>query len=82
MINTGVGSKSDPGMNRLAAATDPAGAFVDATTLARAREKGLDPAAMLADNDSTGFFAALDDLLRPGPTLTNVNDLRAVLIDP
>ncbi len=64
------------------AATDPAGAFVDATTLARAREKGLDPAAMLADNDSTGFFAALDDLLRPGPTLTNVNDLRAVLIDP
>ena len=51
-------------------------------TLALLTEKGLDPAAMLADNDSTGFFAALDDLLRPGPTLTNVNDLRAILIDP
>ncbi len=37
---------------------------------------------MLADNDSTGFFAGLGDLLQPGPTLTNVNDLRAILIDP
>lgn len=64
------------------AATDPAGAFVDATTLSRAREQGLDAAAMLADNDSTGFFEALGDLLRPGPTLTNVNDLRAILVDP
>lgn len=64
------------------AATDPAGAFVDETTLARARAAGLDPAAMLADNDSTGFFAGLGDLLQPGPTLTNVNDLRAILIDP
>ena len=64
------------------AATDPAGAFVDATTLARARAAGPDSAAMLADNDSTGFFEAIGDLLRPGPTLTNVNDLRAILIDP
>jgi len=64
------------------AATDPAGAFVDPTTLARARAAGLDPTAMLADNDSTGFFERLGDLLRPGPTLTNVNDLRAILIDP
>jgi hydroxypyruvate reductase len=64
------------------AATDPAGAFVDATTLSRAREQNLDAAAMLADNDSTGFFEALGDLLRPGPTLTNVNDLRAILVDP
>ena len=55
---------------------------VDAATLIRAREKGVDPAALLADNDSTGFFEALGDLLRPGPTLTNVNDLRAILIDP
>lgn len=64
------------------AATDPAGAFVDESTLARARAAGLDPAAMLADNDSTGFFEALGDLLQPGPTLTNVNDLRAILVDP
>ncbi|HMN70763.1 MAG TPA: DUF4147 domain-containing protein [Rhodoblastus sp.] len=64
------------------AATDPAGAFVDEATLRRARAAGLDPAAMLEDNDSTGFFEGIGDLLRPGPTLTNVNDLRAILIDP
>ena len=64
------------------AATDPAGAFIDPTTLARAKAAGLDPAAMLADNDSTGFFEAIGDLLSPGPTHTNVNDLRAILVDP
>jgi glycerate 2-kinase len=62
-------------------ADDPAGAFVDATTLARARALGLDPAAFLANNDSTGFFARLGDLVAPGPTWTNVNDFRAVLVD-
>jgi hydroxypyruvate reductase len=60
---------------------DPAGAFVDATTVSRARGRGLDPAAFLATNDSTGFFSALGDLLTPGPTFTNVNDFRAILID-
>jgi glycerate 2-kinase len=60
---------------------DPAGAFVDGTTAARARALGLDPAAFLADNDSTGFFARLGDLLTPGPTWTNVNDFRAILVD-
>jgi glycerate 2-kinase len=60
---------------------DPAGAFVDETTLARAYENGLDPAAFLADNDSTGFFERVGDLLRPGPTYTNVNDFRAILVD-
>lgn len=60
---------------------DPAGAIVDGATAARARELGLDPAAFLADNDSTGFFERLGDLLRPGPTFTNVNDFRAVLVD-
>ena len=59
---------------------DPAGAFIDATTLARAHRLGLDPAAFLADNDSTGFFERFGDLLRPGPTFTNVNDFRAILI--
>lgn len=62
-------------------ASDPAGALVDGTTLRRARSLGLDPAAMLADNDSTTFFEALGDLLLPGPTFTNVNDLRVVLVD-
>ena len=61
-------------------ATDPAGGLVDPTTLARARAAGLDPAAMLADNDSTRFFATIGDLVQPGPTRTNVNDCRIILV--
>jgi hydroxypyruvate reductase len=60
---------------------DPAGAYVDNTTLQRAHERGLDAATYLCDNNSTEFFASLDDLLRPGPTCTNVNDFRAILVD-
>lgn len=63
-------------------ATDPAGAVIDPQTLTRAAAIGLDPARSLADNDSTGFFEALGDLLQPGPTLTNVNDCRVILIEP
>jgi len=59
---------------------DNAGAIVTPATLARAREAGLDPRDRLADNDGYGFFAALDDLVVTGPTRTNVNDLRAILI--
>jgi hypothetical protein len=62
-------------------AEDPAGALVDGDTVARAQELGLDPAAFLADNDSTGFFERLGDLLRSGPTFTNVNDFRAIVVD-
>lgn len=62
-------------------ADDPAGAFIDESTLLRAESRSLDPARFLADNDSTGFFAELGDLLTPGPTYTNVNDLRAVVVD-
>jgi glycerate 2-kinase len=60
---------------------DPAGAYVDHTTLQRARALGLDAATYLCDNNSTEFFASLDNLLRPGPTHTNVNDFRAILVD-
>jgi len=60
---------------------DPAGAFVDPTTLARARAAGLDPAAFLADNDSTGFFNGIGDLFIPGPTFTNITDFRAIVVD-
>jgi glycerate 2-kinase len=60
---------------------DPAGAFLDDTTLVRARALGLDPAAFLADNDSTGFFNGIGDLFTPGPTFTNVTDFRAILVD-
>jgi hydroxypyruvate reductase len=62
-------------------ADDPAGAFIDSSTLARAAALGLDPARFLADNDSTAFFERLGDLVRSGPTCTNVNDFRAVLVD-
>jgi hydroxypyruvate reductase len=63
------------------AATDPAGALVDGESVARAEGRGLDPAAFLADNNSTAFFEALGDLLVPGPTYTNVNDFRAIVVD-
>jgi len=62
-------------------ADDPAGAFADGESAARARGLGLDPAAFLADNNSTGFFSALGDLLQTGPTFTNVNDFRAIVVD-
>lgn len=62
-------------------AADPAGAIVDGDTVARAKALGLDPAAFLADNDSTGFFEALGGLVSPGPTFTNVNDFRAIVVD-
>jgi hydroxypyruvate reductase len=58
--------------------TDAAGAVVTGATAERARERGLDLAAHLARNDAYPFFAALDDLLLPGPTQTNVNDLAFV----
>jgi glycerate 2-kinase len=60
---------------------DPAGAYIDSATVPRASALGLDPAAFLANNDSTGFFARLGDLVTPGPTFTNVNDFRAILVD-
>ena len=60
---------------------DPAGAFVDSTTLGRARALGLDPAAFLDANNSTEFFEKLGDLLKPGPTCTNVSDFRSILVD-
>jgi len=63
------------------AATDPAGAIIDGDTAAGAKAAGLDPAAFLADNDSTGFFSRAGGLLEPGPTYTNVNDFRAIVVD-
>lgn len=57
-----------------------AGALVTPDTLERARARGLDPHARLADNDSLGVFEPLGDALSTGPTRTNVNDFRAVLV--
>lgn len=62
---------------------DNAGAVLRPDTLARAAARGIDAAAALADNDSYSFFAALGDLVVTGPTRTNVNDFRAIIIgDP
>jgi glycerate 2-kinase len=55
--------------------TDAAGAVATGETVSRARSLGLDPAAYLGNNDAYPFFDALDDLIRTGPTGTNVNDL-------
>jgi hydroxypyruvate reductase len=63
-------------------AAEVAGAIVTPDTLARAREAGLDPSAALARNDAHSFFAALGDQVVTGPTLTNVNDFRAILVEP
>jgi glycerate 2-kinase len=59
---------------------DAAGAIVTPDTLARARLANLDPRAYLAMHDSYSFFAGIGDLIRTGPTGTNVNDIRAILI--
>ena len=60
--------------------TDAAGAVVDPTTAERAAALGLDPQTFLSNNDSYHFFSALDDLLRTGPTGTNVGDVQAALL--
>jgi hydroxypyruvate reductase len=62
-------------------ATDPAGAIIDHTTFAKMKSLGLEPSAYLANNDASAFFAATGDLLLTGPTLTNVNDIRVILVD-
>jgi len=59
---------------------DNAGAAIGPDTLARAAAAGLDPAAVLRDHDSYRLFAALGDLVVTGPTHTNVNDFRAILL--
>ncbi len=76
-----------PGIAALACDTDgidgdsgAAGATIGPDSLARARAAGRDPAADLAGHDSASLFAALGDLLVTGPTRTNVNDFRAILV--
>ena len=62
-------------------AADPAGALIDESTFAKMKSLGLDAKAYLDNNDATAFFAATGDLLLTGPTLTNVNDVRVILVD-
>jgi hydroxypyruvate reductase len=77
-----------PGIHAIACDTDGidgtednAGALTGPDSLARAEGLGLDARARLADNDGYGFFEALGDLVKTGPTLTNVNDFRAILVE-
>jgi hydroxypyruvate reductase len=85
--------KETPGISALAgdtdgadggagSASDPAGAVIDHTTFAKMKSLSLDPGAYLDNNDATAFFAATGDLLLTGPTLTNVNDVRVILVEP
>ena len=76
-----------PGVHAIACDTDGidgtadnAGCIMTSDTLARARAAGLDATTALATNDSHGFFDALGDLVLTGPTRTNVNDFRAILV--
>jgi glycerate 2-kinase len=78
-----------PGVHALAGDTDGvdgaeeiAGAFITPDTLERAWALGRPPRAALDDNDGHGFFQALGDSVVTGPTMTNVNDFRAIVIDP
>jgi glycerate 2-kinase len=59
---------------------DNAGAILYPDSIARAATQGVSAKAALADNDGYGFFAAIEDLVVTGPTLTNVNDFRAILV--
>lgn len=62
-------------------AAEVAGAVIGPETLERAKAAGWDPSNALARNDSHSFFAAIGDQVVPGPTLTNVNDFRAIVIE-
>jgi hydroxypyruvate reductase len=62
--------------------TDAAGAFVDGQSITRAKAQGLDPQTALKENDAYSFFAALSDLFMPGPTGTNVMDIKIALLWP
>ena len=61
---------------------DNAGAFISPESFKKSKKLGLDPSDYLSNNDSYSFFHELGDLVSPGPTMTNVNDFRAILVLP
>ena len=88
LLSLGLALNAEPGVHALAGDTDGvdgqeeiAGALLAPDTLARAWALGLKPQERLDDNDGHGFFEALGDSVVTGPTLTNVNDFRAIVID-
>jgi glycerate 2-kinase len=87
LLSLGVELDGQPGIHAIAGDTDGvdgqdeiAGAYLSPDSLRRAWAQGIRPRDSLADNDGHGFFGALDDSIVTGPTLTNVNDFRAILI--
>jgi glycerate 2-kinase len=87
LLSLAIALDGEPGVFAIAGDTDGvdgaqeiAGAIVAPDTLARAWERGIRPRDSLANNDGHGFFAALGDSVVTGPTLTNVNDFRAILV--
>jgi hydroxypyruvate reductase len=87
LLGCAIALQGEPDVHVLAADTDGidgvednAGAIVTPSTLARARAAGLKAAEVLDRNDAYNFFKPLGDLVAPGPTFTNVNDFRAILI--
>jgi hydroxypyruvate reductase len=89
LVSLAIGLDGRPGVYALAGDTDGvdgqeeiAGAIVTPDTLRRAWAKGIRPRASLDANDGHGFFGALDDCVITGPTRTNVNDFRAILVAP
>jgi hydroxypyruvate reductase len=87
LLSFAIGIAGVQGIDALAADTDGidgsednAGAFADGSTVARMRTAGIDAKAMLAGNNAWTAFNSVDDLFVPGPTGTNVNDLRAILV--
>jgi glycerate 2-kinase len=88
LLALGIALDAEPGIHAIAGDTDGvdgqeeiAGAVLTPDTLARAWAQGLNPRERLDDNDGHGFFEALGDSVVTGPTLTNVNDFRAIVID-
>ncbi|NPT42483.1 DUF4147 domain-containing protein [Paraburkholderia sp. 1N] len=87
LLSLAIALGAQPGIHAVAGDTDGvdgleeiAGAFVAPDTLARAWAQGIKPRDALAENDGHGFFEALGDSMVTGPTLTNVNDFRAILL--
>jgi glycerate 2-kinase len=88
LLSLGIALRGHPAIHAIAGDTDgvdgveaTAGAFLAPDSLERAWQRGVNPNDALANNDGHGFFGALGDGIVTGPTLTNVNDFRAILID-
>ena len=88
LLALAIALEGEPGVHAIACDTDGidgsednAGAYLAPDTLERAEKADIEARSSLADNDAYGFFAALGDLIVTGPTLTNVNDFRAILVE-